>query len=584
MGGSSDVEDDAPANLDENLFEAEDEENESDENNNAVPEQVHGQFIARDQTVWTESPLAARKIMAHNILKSFQPGPTKLTKNLQHKELFKLIISDSITTIIRRETNRKGQQFCDEWNAEHSDNRREFLYFSDNELIAFLGLVFFAGAIRSNREHIRDMWNQKSHPIFRAAMGRNRFVLLCQLIRFDNGNTRTARLLKDKAAGIRDTFDMFSHNLKRYYVAGENVTVDEQLFPFRGRLGFKQYIPSKPAKYEIKVWWVNDSKSTYPIHGQIYTGMALNGERETNQGQRVVKDLCCRLFSGSGRNITCDNFFTTYDLATQLMNEHRLSVLGTVNKRRRFIPKEFLADNHRELFSSKFAYSNNITLCSYVPKKKKAVIVLSTSHYSPEVNVDKQKPVMITDYNKTKGGVDTMDRMLTEYTCKRRTNRWTLAFFYNILDVSVLACYIIYKENHPRQNLERRTFIKDLALSLVEKAIDERSSNPQITRHFSTRGAIESIVGKPLNVPYTRINNQNPSAPKSKNKQGKCKDCLNKKIQKVSRSCCNLCNKNVCASHQTKLVVGLVILWITLTLILNKYLLPLNPVIIGPEQ
>lgn len=39
------------------------------------------------------------------------------------------------------------------------------------------------------------------------------------------------------------------------------------------------------------------------------------------------------------------------------------------------------------------------------------------------------KPEIIKYYNQTKGGVDTMDKMSSEYTVKRRTNRWLLAFF-----------------------------------------------------------------------------------------------------------------------------------------------------------
>jgi len=32
------------------------------------------------------------------------------------------------------------------------------------------------------------------------------------------------------------------------------VCVDKQLALFRGRCPFKVYIPSKPGKYEIKIW------------------------------------------------------------------------------------------------------------------------------------------------------------------------------------------------------------------------------------------------------------------------------------------------------------------------------------------
>ncbi|KRY04854.1 hypothetical protein T01_11867 [Trichinella spiralis] len=39
------------------------------------------------------------------------------------------------------------------------------------------------------------------------------------------------------------------------YNPSENVTVDERLYPFKGRCQFRQYMPKKPAKYGIKFWW-----------------------------------------------------------------------------------------------------------------------------------------------------------------------------------------------------------------------------------------------------------------------------------------------------------------------------------------
>jgi len=48
-------------------------------------------------------------------------------------------------------------------------------------------------------------------------------------------------------------------------------------------------------------------------------------------------------------------------------------------------------------------------------------------------------------YNKTKIGVDTINQMLERYT-QKQTQRWSLAFFNNIVDVAALAAYIIYFE------------------------------------------------------------------------------------------------------------------------------------------
>lgn len=134
-------------------------------------------------------------------------------------------------------------------------------------------------------------------------------------------------------------------------------------------------MPSKHAKYGIKVWWVNDSKSFYPSEGQWNTGLDPSGERDIG-----IRDFCISNFKGTGRNITCDNFFSTVDLAQTLM-AHNLSILGTVNQRRRFIHKELLPNKNRALLSSQFCQTDNMVLCSYVPKKNKAVTLLSRSFY-----------------------------------------------------------------------------------------------------------------------------------------------------------------------------------------------------------
>lgn len=40
-----------------------------------------------------------------------------------------------------------------------------------------------------------------------------------------------------------------TYNKNKFYLPGENLTINEQLVPFRGRVGFKQYLPGKPDKY-----------------------------------------------------------------------------------------------------------------------------------------------------------------------------------------------------------------------------------------------------------------------------------------------------------------------------------------------
>jgi len=103
--------------------------------------------------------------------------------------------------------------------------------------------------------------------------------------------------------------------IRRMFHLYENITVDEQLLPSRGRCPFWQYISSKPEKYEIKIWAACCTKTKFAWILQVYTGEERNCCPEINQGKRVVLDLTEGL---SEHNITCDNFFTSMDLAMEL--------------------------------------------------------------------------------------------------------------------------------------------------------------------------------------------------------------------------------------------------------------------------
>jgi hypothetical protein len=65
-------------------------------------------------------------------------------------------------------------------------------------------------------------------------------------MRFDNIHTRNERKLVDKLAPIRQVFDRFVQSCIDNYTISEYAKIDEKLEAFRGRCGFKQYIPSKP--------------------------------------------------------------------------------------------------------------------------------------------------------------------------------------------------------------------------------------------------------------------------------------------------------------------------------------------------
>ncbi|XP_051176350.1 piggyBac transposable element-derived protein 4-like [Leptopilina boulardi] len=138
---------------------------------------------------------------------------------------------------------------------------------------------------------------------------------------------------------------MLNTNLSRLYKPTENLTIDEQLYPFRGHTKFTQYIPSKQAKYGIKIWWICDAANSYPLNGIIYTGKT-GDVSEKNQGERVVKELAVA-YKGSSRNLYMDNFFTTLPVV-KLMLSWKLTVVGTLKKTNLIFPKIWLLAKHEK--------------------------------------------------------------------------------------------------------------------------------------------------------------------------------------------------------------------------------------------
>ncbi|XP_053956308.1 piggyBac transposable element-derived protein 4-like [Anastrepha ludens] len=199
------------------------------------------------------------------------------------------------------------------------------------------------------------------------------------MIRFDNRETRSERRSLDKFAPIRDLWNQWVEILPKLYNPTENATIDEQLVAFRGRCPFRQYMPAKPAKYGIK-FWVLDSTTSYVWNIQPYTGKAIGRTPEKNQGMRIVFDLIEGL---------------------------------------KGLPPDLVNIKRRPLNSSIFAFTEQTTLVSYILKKNRAVILLSTLHHDSKISNRRDKtPEIILDYNKCKGGVDTLDKAVSGYTCK----------------------------------------------------------------------------------------------------------------------------------------------------------------------
>ena len=145
----------------------------------------------------------------------------------------------------------------------------------------------------------------------------------------------------------------------------------------------------------------------------------------------------CSVYFGTGRDIYVDRYFTSHGLVCNLLQQN-LTLIGTIMANRCEVPSQFKAAKGREIERTKAPYdhSNKILLLSYVPKRKKNVLVMSSSHPSISITDCHTKTTVITDYNKHNGGVDTLDENCEEFSCLRKTNCWPVVINYNMINVA----------------------------------------------------------------------------------------------------------------------------------------------------
>ena len=517
----------------EESSDSEDCSDDDDGSSNMVTEK--DMLYGKDNSVWFKKPQKVKQCLPslqQNALEVVNP----LVPTHSIKSTFEWFITDEMIQKIVEATNQRGK-------LDHGDSWNDT---DEVELMAWIGLHLRAGVNKDNFRPIYELFASKTGPpIYGAAISRNRFNMIKESIRFDDINTREERKSnkkEGKVAPILEIFNLFIENCMMNFSPGENVTIDESIVAFNGKCSFKVYMPSKPDRHGIKIWSLCDSKTSYLFNGQIYAGKEFD-KKETGQAERVVKDLVGKL-KDSGRNITMDNFFTSIKLSKVLLN-NGLSVLGTIRKNKREIPPSFQASRNRAVHTTEFGFSEDarIMMSSYVPKKNKSVIMISSKHYERKAEeAPPYKPNVITEYNKTKSGVDTLDQLVKTYSCKRVSNRWPLVIFYYIIDVAAYNSSVCFMHKNPEAytgSQKRRKYLMDLSESLVMPLIQRRASSA----HFhmlqkDTKSKIEAFV------PIPNILEQS----QSKNPRRRCSKCPRDKNRKTNRVC-SRCSVPICETH-----------------------------------
>ena len=192
-----------------------------------------------------------------------------------------------------------------------------------------------------------------------------------------------------------------------------------------------------------------------------------------------------------------------------------------------------------ELYSSTFLnnHDDGVCLVAYQAKRnKKPVLLLSSTHTNSSVTADEcKKPLTILDYSQRKGGVDMFDKNLEEFSCRRKTVRWPLLFFYNMIGAAANNLHILLKKIWEIFQI-KKAFLKHLTFQLTTPAVEAR---PRLSNQKHIVRDAAAQVG--FSIPF-----ESSIRPGSTSRhQTRCRVC-----KKHTRSRCDNCGKGVCPQLQ----------------------------------
>ena len=209
----------------------------------------------------------------------------------------------------------------------------------------FLALHFLTEIVQKSL--IRQYWSTDpllQTSVFYQVINRSRFEKILQFLNFaDNSNYDATDLGRDKLFKVRDILDFLVDCFKTVYIPSENISINEKLLLYKGRLLFKQDIPSKRAGFGIKLLSLCED-SGYLWNSFLYLGkttiMKINTSQKgelANQALLLFTSLLSDLL-GLGYKLFVDNWYTSEALFDYLY-ENKTCAVETARKIRLKLPK-----------------------------------------------------------------------------------------------------------------------------------------------------------------------------------------------------------------------------------------------------
>lgn len=403
---------------------------------------------------------------------------------------FKQFLDREVIEKLCEWTNKRAEMFF----AQHPEKRgrvnslkwKEVL---ENDMYTLLALLITMGLVKLPRmsQYWRHDWVISGPPVFcKEVMSRDRFFSILKFLRFSPPEEVKK---EEPQTRIEPFLSLLRKKSATVISPGKHVAVDEALVLWKGRLGFRQYIKTKRARFGMKVFVLCPSEPSW--QGYSWTFELYYGKdsyqfedpraRSLSKSEKIVVYLMRQLLD-EGRHVVTDNWYTSMRLATYL--EERNTMITGVVRSGRGPPKD-ISKLPLEKHQCIFARKKNTLIVRW--EDKKDITVLTTKYKADMVEKVKEyfgnqvvfmnKPLHIEKYNQKMGSVDKADQFLEPYDLDRKSLAWFKKIGTHFIFRSALNAYLVWKNAS-----NSKTSYMDFLECLVKELLREHNTG---TNKFS---------------------------------------------------------------------------------------------------
>ncbi|XP_054159029.1 piggyBac transposable element-derived protein 4-like [Oppia nitens] len=301
-------------------------------------------------------------------------------------------------------------------------------------------------------------------------MSRDRYFAIKRGLHFCDEETGDK---SDEIYKVRMLLTHITQVSQHLYVPKKELSVDESLVAFKGQSGYMLNL------------------------------LCHCGDESTSSTKDIVLKLLECMGEMSGHDIYTDNYYTSIELAEELIYRG-MSLTGTLRKNRRGLPLNF------KKFALKLSrkqpgpfYMRKDKICCMAWYDNKQVLALSTHLTKGEVNIQRRSrksdtgfvtinsPNIIESYKKFMGGIDRYDQRLSYHSYPHRVLYWPQVIWHLVVSVSLNNSFIVYKDktSKPISSSDFKYLTARRLLQVSEKSI---------SLHACCSSALTKIDTKPL--------------------------------------------------------------------------------------